>query len=545
MVLAMSRPHKHPRTGIYWFRKRVPTDLVAVVGRKEVTESLETRDPVEAKLRHAKALQEYEARWATMRAGARSLTEREAHGLATVFYEKWIDLHRDNPSLEVVWHPEHYQDLWTFTPLAEEEPETDQPGNRPIENVLVPHMRRFCLTQAEYCLEHFGHEVSYWNRILVGKAIAAAMHRAHFVLKRMAEGHFEPDDAVPVPAETTHRPSDRRVGRTSSQPAVVKPANGAGAGTLTDLVEGWWRESKAAGRKPSTYESYRNTFSAFAKFLGHNDAGRVGRSDVIAFKDHRLATPSSRTGRVPSPKTVKDSDLTALKAVFEWAVMNEKVNENPAAKITIKLGKRPKLREKGFTEAEAVAILQLAMTFQPGRENARTIAAKRWVPWLCAFTGARLGEIAQLRKEDIAQREGRWILRITPEAGTVKTNEAREVVLHTQLLELGFPTFAERAPAGHLFINVGRDGDVLGPLQGLKNRLSAFARTAVADPNVAPFHGWRHRFKTIGMEVGIPSRVLDAIQGHAPRSVSDTYGQVTVKTIAQEIEKLPPFKLEG
>jgi len=84
---------------------------------------------------------------------------------------------------------------------------------------------------------------------------------------------------------------------------------------------------------------------------------------------------------------------------------------------------------------------------------------------------------------------------------------------------------------------------VLGPLQILKNRLAEFARVIVSDPNVAPNHGWRHRFKTVGMEAGIPPRILDAIQGQAPRSVADTYGHVTLRTMAAEIGKLPPFDL--
>lgn len=65
------------------------------------------------------------------------------------------------------------------------------------------------------------------------------------------------------------------------------------------------------------------------------------------------------------------------------------------------------------------------------------------------------------------------------------------------------------------------------------------------DPNVAPNHGWRHRFKTIGMEAGIPPRILDAIQGHAPRTVADGYGEVTLKTMAAEIAKLTPYSPEG
>ena len=117
------------------------------------------------------------------------------------------------------------------------------------------------------------------------------------------------------------------------------------------------------------------------------------------------------------------------------------------------------------------------------------------------------------------------MIRLTPEAGTIKTNEARTVVLHAHLIELGFPAFVEAAPPGHLFLKPSKSGDVLGPLQGLKNRLAEFSRTIVRDPNVAPMHGFRHRFKTVGMEAGVPTRVLDAIQGHAPRTRRTAMGR--------------------
>ena len=144
-----------------------------------------------------------------------------------------------------------------------------------------------------------------------------------------------------------------------------------------------------------------------------------------------------------------------------------------------------------------------------------------------------------MRKQDVAKDGDHWTIRLTPEAGTIKTNEARTVVLHPHLVALGFPAFVEAAPAGHLFLKPGKNGDVLGPLQGLKNRLAEFAREIVKDPNVAPNHGWRHRFKTVGMEAGVPTRILDAIQGHAPRTASEGYGEVTVKTMAQAMERVP------
>jgi len=105
-----------------------------------------------------------------------------------------------------------------------------------------------------------------------------------------------------------------------------------------------------------------------------------------------------------SPKTVEDSDLAGLKAVFGWAVSNRLLPSNPAEAIAIKLGKPKRLRSKGFTDAEAQAILKAASELQRGKETLKTFAAKRRVPWLCAYTGSRVGEMAQLRKQAFDRR---------------------------------------------------------------------------------------------------------------------------------------------
>ena len=282
---------------------------------------------------------------------------------------------------------------------------------------------------------------------------------------------------------------------------------------------------------------------AFVRYLGHDDASRATRDNVVGFKDHRLATINPRNGLPISARTVNDSDLVALKTIFGWAKANGKMDSNPAEGVTIKLGKPRKLRSKGFTDGEAEAVLSAALRLSRGQEKPKTFAAKQWVPWLCAYTGARVGELAQLRKEDIRRDGTHWIATITPDAGTVKTNEARDVVLHENLMELGFTAFVKGAASGHLFITLSSSGDVSGPLQGVKNRIAEFVRTVVPDKNVAPNHGWRHRFKTVGIEVGIEHRILDAIQGHSSRNVAEGYGEVTIKTQAAAIAKLPRYKV--
>jgi hypothetical protein len=48
MALAMTRPWKHPKTGIYWLRKRIPDDLRLLLGKREEKLTLKTRGPSEA-----------------------------------------------------------------------------------------------------------------------------------------------------------------------------------------------------------------------------------------------------------------------------------------------------------------------------------------------------------------------------------------------------------------------------------------------------------------------------------------------------------------
>ena len=145
-------------------------------------------------------------------------------------------------------------------------------------------------------------------------------------------------------------------------------------------------------------------------------------ADVVAFKDHRLALGLS-------PKTVGDSDISGLRALFGWAVDNRLLPTNPAEKVRVVRAKPARSRPKELTEEEANAVLSHCLSLQRGREKAKTYAAKRWVPWLCAYTGARLGEMVQLRKQDVRRQGGLWVVTITPEAGTVKDKKAREVML--------------------------------------------------------------------------------------------------------------------
>ena len=65
----------------------------------------------------------------------------------------------------------------------------------------------------------------------------------------------------------------------------------------------------------------------------------------------------------------------------------------------------------------------------------------------------------------------------------------------------------------------------------------------VTDKGIQPNHAWRHTFKQIADRVGISEKMSDAITGHAPASVSRSYGAPTVADMAEALRKFPRYNV--
>lgn len=115
----------------------------------------------------------------------------------------------------------------------------------------------------------------------------------------------------------------------------------------------------------------------------------------------------------------------------------------------MKVPKKVSTREaKAFTNDEIRTILNATLSVTV---RSKTDAAKRWCPWLAAYSGARIGELTQLRGVDIIKEDGIHAMKISPEAGTTKTKTARKVPIHEHLIEQGFIDFVRTNGKGALF----------------------------------------------------------------------------------------------
>ena len=97
MVLPMSRPQKHPKTGVYYFREKVPADLRSAFGKVEVSRTLGTKDPAEAKVRHAEEKRKQALVWQSMRAKPGPLSHKVIVALAGKDYRDLVEMVEDEP----------------------------------------------------------------------------------------------------------------------------------------------------------------------------------------------------------------------------------------------------------------------------------------------------------------------------------------------------------------------------------------------------------------------------------------------------------------
>lgn len=306
--------------------------------------------------------------------------------------------------------------------------------------------------------------------------------------------------------------------------------------SVNDLFAGYVAE---ANLKPATVKAWKRHLAHLVAFLGHDDASKITGQHIVGWKE-RLLSEVDATGAARSQRTVNDTYLAGVRAIFRWAKDNQKIGVNPADGVRVRVPKKPKLRERDLTDAEALIILRATLEERSSRITPQMALAYRWVPWLCAYTGSRVNEITQARGSDVKMIDGIWSLEITPEAGTIKTDEARTVPIHSHLIEQGFLE-AIRGQTGPLFYNPenhrgGTDGNPQYKKAG--ERLAKWVREIGVTGDVQPNHGWRHRFKSEAKRFGIPDARADVIQGHAPRTEGERYGSTPLSVLAAEIEKL-------
>lgn len=292
---------------------------------------------------------------------------------------------------------------------------------------------------------------------------------------------------------------------------------------------------------------YSRAVNRFITDMGDKPIAAIQPSDIHAFAGKLLQPPSDQIKPLATSST--RLLLARLSSVMAFAVDHGQIETNPvtASRIHKRLGSgKPKRRlddNRGYRWEELVTLFSHAEFQKLRTAEGRPGYALFWIPLMAAYTGGRREELAQLYVRDIHQHEGgNWFMRIIDDRPdkSVKTDSSRrEIPIHEDLIALGFLTLVQgRLPEDRVFPQLIKVSDGFAGIV-TKAWRPLTERCGVYQPGRNPLHAFRHSFKTLAREHGIPKEVSDWITGHASGHIGDSYGTNPLSRMALEIKKLP------
>ncbi len=335
--------------------------------------------------------------------------------------------------------------------------------------------------------------------------------------------------------EVTARDSGEVVPTPEPQPMEVLPTAKAKskARTLRDVYDRW-KVSGATARSADSIAAYGR---AVTQFEGQHPAlpleafnGDLGDS----YRAWLVATcNTSKTAR---------GRFTEIKSLLKFATQTlEWLPKQPWRGMDIKATTTNKRRP--WTTEELVTLFGTPL-HQCGTLPDHPMAggqAAYWVPLLGLFTGARLGELCQLRTVDVQTVSGLPVLVLTDdgEDQSIKSEAGhRTVPIHSELLRLGFLEYVETIKA------TGKDS--LWPSMRLRKSKPSdyFGRWFKAHREalelVPSFHYFRHTVRPLMRQAGIPEETQDKVTGHASKGSVGTvvYGHWALSEVHAAVEAI-------
>jgi integrase len=321
---------------------------------------------------------------------------------------------------------------------------------------------------------------------------------------------------------------------------------------LSDLIR-LYAQSKVAGGKwtAKTQHLTEARLLTMVDLIGDKPAHEVSTADMRALQislprvptGYRLVYPgltakqaierADADGRADrlSAKTC-NMHIVDLKSVFKWAVKQEVLVKSPAA--VLEEVKDDSEGRKPFTDEDLAAI------FGTLEKDAEGNAARWWVPHILLYTGARLEEICQLHAEDVREEHGVWFFDINRDGSKrLKTeNSERLVPIHSRLLALGWLDYVKSVGSGHLFPMLAfKEGE------GYSAAFSKWAgrrlrRVGISDPRKVASHSFRHTMATRLGSAGVPTQIIDRLQGWADGSMRANYThELDAQSLRDAIER--------
>ena len=374
------------------------------------------------------------------------------------------------------------------------------------------------------------------------------------------------------------QPSEHTRGLSTRRQERAKQGEG-----ILDLFDTYAAQRRSEGKKgDDTLRQDRIAVSSFVEFIGSDrnlrsvmpievrewrnamasvPVGYRKRKDFSGLSLRQAVEVAARVGaKKPSLLTV-NKNLSGLSSFFVWAKREGYAEGNPCDGLRYDADKRKNPRPP-FTVDQLNAMLKspLFVGFaEDGQEHKRGNQSTRdwrfWIPLICLFTGARIGEIAQLRVDDVECHEGHWFIHIRHSERTgqrTKNGKSRIAPMHSILEKIGFVEFAQDQQKRAF----GSGDQRLFPELMLNEReqhgrASRFWRTYLARIGVKEgadghgTHSFRHGMADQLRLAGYHDSEIAVVLGHQQASVTSGYGTLRQGTAARLSEIINSAKFEG
>ncbi len=233
----------------------------------------------------------------------------------------------------------------------------------------------------------------------------------------------------------------------------------------------------------------------------------------------QLSRPHPRTGERLAEGTMR-SERSYFQTFYSWLVDEEYLDKSPAVRLRrIKAARR---------ESRALRMDQVDAMLDSGAYT-RT----RDIIMICALTGLRIGEVVEIRGEDV-DRAGMMIKAIRKGNldHRVPIPESLEPLLE-RYPERGWwfpsPYKNKRFPNG--------DGHIL--MKSASASVGRAIRSAGITDRKLTGHSLRHYLATTMLDEGVPIRVVQETLGHASIATTQLYTRVTDEQVRAGINVVP------
>jgi integrase len=559
------QPYLIRRGGIWHFRRQVPKELRAIIGKSAIKQSLDTGTHKVAAEKARAIAARVDAQFAEARRKLKKVPGKRAavsqHELQQIVI---LHLHRlETKQVQDDLASEHMDeetrqaelsDLGHVIASLKALETSDHPdGLMIMKQVIDPLMAKHDLN-----LDPSGQSYRFLFDVTRRAMIEHARRRFQWMDEGTNGSTFDPM----FKDVTAHR-----------RPAAASPNPSV---TVAELITRYTSEPDHQRLAKGTRDKYATIIRLMKETFGAT--AYIRELTVADFKKVRallMIVPANATklykgktfaeaaelaqkgGRPPMNPSTANNHLQFMSAIFAYAVKEELLDKNRAAGLTVPRDEELPDEEKRnpFTTPELRAIFAAPLytgckNDGPGYKVPGPNVVRRgrfWVPLISLFTGMRLDECCQLLTDDVAEREGTtvFINRLSKDGEKkLKTKSSRRIIpVHSALVRLGFLAFVEekrKAGAKHLFPEL-RTSEAGKHSSAVSKWWRRFMEDlGIKRPDIT-FHSFRHTFRDAMRRGHVHPLIEDALGGWAngEKGTKEIYGAgYPPEMLAGELEKV-------